>query len=82
MDGGVPYHGTCMAALAAGTVSGTSKDATIIPIKAFHKNDDATSFASWAAVFNVIVENIVLTSKIGNAVITMSFGGFCFGVPS
>jgi hypothetical protein len=81
MDGGLTAHGTCMASLAAGTISGTSKDATIIPMKAFQNVIEA-SFAVWAEIFAIIVENIELRDKKGNSVISMSFGKFCFGVPS
>jgi hypothetical protein len=84
VGGGVTQHGTCCASLAAGTISGTSKGATIIPIKGWHDTMDGFhgTFASWSAVFNTIVENIVATSKKGNSVISMSISRFCFGVPS
>jgi len=81
VGGGFTGHGTCMASLAAGTITGTSKDATIIPVKVFHRTFDAT-FASWTEVFSKIVENIVMRSKQGNSVISMSFRKFRLGVPS
>jgi hypothetical protein len=71
-----------MASLAAETISGTSKDANIIPVKAYNRQLFTTSWASWTEVFSWIVENIVRSSKKGNSVISMSFGEFCFGVPS